>query len=124
MPARPKRSERLKITLTPRELQQLQLAANTAKRPLATYAHGLLRQGLYRDVQAQMTDTFETADWLKVMGELYGMLDVVTQQIAEDNQPDKLEPEQLDLESLLNEIKERMKDIQQTLRLLPHPGEA
>ena len=124
MSARPKRSERLKIALTPKELEQLKRAAEEANRPLATYAHGLLCQGLHRGTQAQMEDTFETAEWVSLMGELYGLLDVVAQHLSEESPTEQPELAQPNLESLLNEVKAGIKDIRQTLALLPQPGEA
>lgn len=123
MSARSKRSERLKITLTPQDFQKLKLDAQVAKKPIATYAHSLLRQSLYIGIQRPQENMLETAAWVSLMGELYGLLDVVAQQMAEDTVSEQLGSKQDGLESLLNDVKAGIQDIQQTLDLLPYRDE-
>ena len=122
MPARPKRSERLKITLTPAQFEKLQLVAKTAKRPPATQAYELVRQGLENADVDGVTDPASKLELEQSVAELYGVLDAIHQQLAV--QVERLEPEQeqANFQSLLNEINGRIHRIQQSLLSLPLVG--
>lgn len=121
MPARPKRSEQIKITLTTHQLQQLKLAAEKVKRPPATYAHELLCEGLQN--AKLLSDTAKNFNLDRAMGELYGVLDMLTQQLAIQVEQLDQEQETSRIQSLLTEINNRIETVQETLISVPHFGE-
>lgn len=122
MPIRPKRSERIGINLTPVQHQKLQLAAKTAKRTPATYAYKVLCQALDGDGAATVVEDLVTPPWVNQLAELYGILDALTRQLA--NQTDRHEAgqEQAKIESLLAEVKGQVEDIQKMLLSLSEVG--
>lgn len=116
MLTRPKRSERLGINLTPDQYQQIRLAAKKAKRTPATYAYNLLCQALDSDGPVKMEEEETTSEWVESLGELYGVLDALTEQLAGQSEAGHENP---NVQELLNEINEQIESIQQTLRLMP-----
>jgi hypothetical protein len=116
MPNRPKRSERLAVNLTPHQKLKLDLAARTAKKTPAGYAHQLVCQALETDAFEPLTEVSETPEWVDRLGELYGILDALTQKLATQLKSDE---EASTLHPLLTELKDQIEDVQATLISLP-----
>jgi len=111
MPDPEKRSERIGINLTPHQNAKLKVAASTANQTRAGYVYELVCQALETDALTPLPHPSTTPQWVEQLGELYGILDVLTQQLGEQQSSD--------LRPLITALQAQIDNVQNLLLTLP-----